>query len=42
MTVSVREPVVFDHCSAHGVWLDRNECAGFARAFDVPPWLLGS
>ena len=42
MTVSVRMLVVFDHCSAHGVWLDRNERERFARAFNIRPRLLGS
>ncbi len=34
--------VVFDHCSAHGVWLDRNERDRFARAFGIRPQLLES
>jgi Zn-finger nucleic acid-binding protein len=40
MTVSVRAAVVFDHCNAHGVWLDRNERRRFAEAFGVQPLLL--
>jgi len=40
MTVSVRTPVVFDHCGAHGVWLDRNERQRFAHAFGICTYLL--
>jgi len=42
MAVSVRPWVVFDHCGAHGVWLDRNERERFAHAFDMCLYLLGS
>jgi hypothetical protein len=42
MVVSVRTRVVFDHCSAHGVWLDRNERGRFACAFGIQPLLLES
>ena len=36
MVVSVRMRVVFDHCSAHGVWIDRNERDRHARSASAP------